>query len=280
MRRSVLLAVMLAASAVLAACSGGGSSLTGKTWFLTAGTDTTPAWQWAVPPAEQANYTITFNTDGTFNAKADCNQVSGTYTTSGTDGLTIEPGPSTLAYCGDGSLDSLFTAALAAATTYKVEGNQLTLTLEGGGTLQFTSAQPTGSAAAPPSPPDVSQGPATGQGLTGKQWQLVAITEEVPAFQGVVPEDQQAKYTITFEEDMTFTATADCNSVGGEYETADPAASSGPLTITPGPSTLVFCPEGSLGDLFVIGLSNAVSYAIEGDSLRLTLGNGGTLEFK
>lgn len=280
MRRSVVLAILIAASSLAAACTATGSSLTGKTWYLTAGTDTTPAWQWAVPPAESANYTITFNTDGTFNAKADCNQVSGSYQTSGSDGLTIEPGPSTLAYCGDGSLDSLFTAALAAATTYKVDGSTLTLTMTGGGTLQFTSAQPTGSAAAPPSQPDVSQGPATGQGLTGKQWQLVAITEEVPAFQGVVPEEQQAKYTITFEEDMTFSATADCNSVAGEYETGDPAASSGPLTITPGPSTLVYCPEGSLGDLFVIGLSNAVAYAIEGDSLTLTLGNGGTLEFR
>lgn len=280
MRRSVVLVILIAASSLAAACTGAGSSLTGKTWYLTAGTDTTPAWQWAVPPAESANYTITFNTDGTFNAKADCNQVSGSYQTSGSDGLTIEPGPSTLAYCGDGSLDSLFTAALAAATTYKVDGSTLTLTMTGGGTLQFTSAQPTGSAAAPPSQPDVSQGPATGQGLTGKQWQLVAITEEVPAFQGVLPEEQQAKYTITFEEDMTFSATADCNSVAGEYETGDPAASSGPLTITPGPSTLVYCPEGSLGDLFVIGLSNAVAYAIEGDSLTLTLGTGGTLEFR
>lgn len=280
MRTSLLLVGVIVASSLATACTGTGSSLTGKTWYLTAGTDTTPAWQWVVPPDQSASYTITFNADGTFNAKADCNQVSGSYQTSGSDGLTIEPGPSTLAYCGDGSLDSLFTAALAATTTYKVEGDQLTLNRDGGGTLQFTSAQPTGSAPAPPSPPDVSQGPATGQGLTGKQWQLVAITEEVPAFQGVVPEEQQAKYTITFEEDLTFSATADCNSVAGEYETGDPAASSGPLTITPGPSTLVYCPEGSLGDLFVIGLSNAVAYAIEGDSLTLTLGNGGTLEFK
>ena len=280
MRRSILLAAVIVASTLSVACTGGGSSLTGKTWYLTAGSQTTPAWQWVVPPAESASYSITFNTDGSFNAKADCNQVSGTYQTNGSDGLTITPGPSTLAYCGDGSLDSLFTAALAVTTTYKVDGSTLTLTLAPGGTMQFASAQPTGSEAPPPSQPDVSQGPASGQGLTGKQWQLVAITEEVPAFQGVVPEEQQAKYTITFEEDMTFSATADCNSVAGEYETGDPAASSGPLTITPGPSTLVFCPEGSLGDLFVIGLSNAVSYAIEGDSLTLTLGNGGTLEFK
>ena len=34
--------------------------------------------------------------------------------------------------------------------------------------------------------------------LTGKDWQLTAITEKVPAFQGVVPAAEQSKYTITF----------------------------------------------------------------------------------
>ena len=142
------------------------------------------------------------------------------------------------------------------------------------------ASSPTATAEAPPSQPEVSQGPAGDQGLTGKQWQLVAITEQVPAFQGVVPEPDQAKYTIEFADDGTFSATADCNSVAGDYETDDPTASSGAISITPGPTTLVFCAEGSLGDLFVIGLSNAVAYSIDAGALTITLGNGGTLEFK
>jgi heat shock protein HslJ len=75
-------------------------------------------------------------------------------------------------------------------------------------------------------------------GLTGKTWQLTAITEQVPAFQGVVPTDQQANYTIEFATDDTFSAKADCNQVGGGYTTT----SSNGLTITPGPMTLVACP--------------------------------------
>ena len=40
-----------------------------------------PAHQSAVP--DPSSYTITFADDGTFNAKADCNTVNGTYTTDG-----------------------------------------------------------------------------------------------------------------------------------------------------------------------------------------------------
>ena len=282
MKRSLLLAVAIGSSALLAACSGGGagSSLTGGTWFLTSGTQTAPAWQWAVPPAEQASYTITFNSDGNFSANADCNVAGGTYRTSGTDGLTITPVTSTMAYCGDGSLDTLYVHALSTTASYKIANGELTLTLDDGGTLMFTSTKSTASAEPEASPEEVPVGSAGDQGLTGVEWSLVAITEEVPAFQGVVPPDQQQNYQIAFTEDGTFSAKADCNQVSGEYETEDAAASSGPLTITPGPSTLAFCPEGSLGDLFVIGLSNTVSYEITADGLVLTLGNGGTLQFQ
>ena len=281
MSKAIFASIVIAAGSVLVACSGGGggASLTGTTWYLTAGTETVPAWQWAVPPGEQPNYTITFNTDGNFSAKADCNQVGGTYKTSGSDGLTITPTISTMAYCGDASLDTLYVHALGDTTNYKIANGQLTLTQKNG-SLTFTSTKPAATSVAPASPSEVPQGSASGQGLTGKAWQLTAVTEKVPAFQGVVPDDQQANYTITFNDDKTFTAKADCNSLSGTYETGDPAASSGPLTIKPGPMTLVACPEGSLGDLFVIGLSGADSYAIDNDVLTINLLDGGTLTFK
>ena len=40
--------------------------------------------------------------------------------------------------------------------------------------------------------------------LVGPRWQLTAITEKVPAYQGVVPASEQAKFTITFRDDDTF----------------------------------------------------------------------------
>ena len=285
MRRTILVIAALAIAAIVTACgASGGTKLTGTTWQLTALTEKTPAFQGVVPADMQPHYTILFNTDGSFSATADCNQVAGSYTTSGSNGIAIKPGPSTMAFCGEESLGSLYVHMLSTASTYAIANNVLTLTLASEGTLQFSPAPANASAApaesaAPAGSPASAAPDATG-GLLGKAWQLTAVTEKVPAFQGVIPADQQASYTITFASDGTFSAKADCNAVAGSYSTADPTAASGDLTITPGPSTLVACPEGSYGDLFVIGLGGAASYAIAGNELTITLANEGTLTFK
>jgi heat shock protein HslJ len=123
---------------LIAACqSSSGSGLTGKTWQWTGSTTTVPASQSVVPDPE--NYTITFNTDGTFAAKVDCNQVAGDYTTSGSD-LTITPGPSTLAACPEGSLDAVYLDGLGRAKTFSISGTDLTITLDDEGTMQFVAA--------------------------------------------------------------------------------------------------------------------------------------------
>jgi para-nitrobenzyl esterase len=97
-----------------------------------------------------------------------------------------------------------------------------------------------------------------------------------PVFQGVVPVAERNKYTIAFAADGTFSATADCNTVRGTYA----ATASGGLTITPGASTIVACPEGSLSDLYVLGLSNAASYRVASGALTITLSDGGTMVFE
>jgi heat shock protein HslJ len=108
---------------------GGGGGLTGKTWQWTASTTTVPASQSVTPDPE--NYTVEFNSDGTFSAKVDCNQVAGSYTTSGSD-LTIVPGPSTLVACPEGSAADIYLAILAGTTSYQIEGGQLVLTTADG----------------------------------------------------------------------------------------------------------------------------------------------------
>ena len=130
--------VMLALVAIVAsACqpAAPGSDLTGKTWLLTGITEKVPAFQGAVPPDQQGKYTITFATDGTFQAQADCNQVAGTYTVTSGNAIQIELGASTLAFCPDGDLGVLFTNALATAQTYAISGSDLTLTRDDGGKL-------------------------------------------------------------------------------------------------------------------------------------------------
>jgi heat shock protein HslJ len=119
-----------------------------------------------------------------------------------------------------------------------------------------------------------------GSGLTGKTWQLTAITEKTPAFQGVVPADQQANYTIEFKADGTFSAKADCNNLSGTFTTADPTTASGDLTLVLGPATLAACADGSYSDLYIVALSNTASYAIANSQLTITLKDQGTLTFK
>ena len=63
MRKITCFALAIAATLIVGACNSGGG-LTGKTWQLTAITEVVPAFQGVVPEADQTNYTITFNTDG------------------------------------------------------------------------------------------------------------------------------------------------------------------------------------------------------------------------
>jgi heat shock protein HslJ len=134
--RKRLFIVLVIGASLIAACSSG-SSLTGKTWQWTAMTTTTPTSQSVVPPEEQANYTIEFKSDGTFASKADCNQVSGTYTTTASGGLTIVPGPSTLAACPAGSLAPIFIAGLGSAANYTIAQGALTITTQDAATMTF-----------------------------------------------------------------------------------------------------------------------------------------------
>jgi len=355
MRKLTLIALAIGATAILAACGSDNSKeLTGKFWQLTSITEKVPAFQGVIPPADQTKYQIRFNTDGSFNATADCNVVGGTFKTSGKDTIEITPGMSTLAFCPEGSYGDLFIHGLSRAKTYAVSKDVLTLTLNDEGTMTFVvgvapgptdaataapTAAPTASPTAKPTPtptpkptptptpkptaaptatpaptakptpapsgaptpaptakptpaptpkptpaptpkptpaPTPAPTPPPGSGLTGKTWLLTAVTMTDPAFQGVVPPDQQANYTIAFATNGTFSAKADCNTLNGAYTTT----SSGGLTLTPGPSTLVACADGSYSDLYIMALGKTASFAIANSQLTITLTDQGTLVYK
>jgi heat shock protein HslJ len=59
-----------------------------------------------------AQYTILFKTDGTFEGQADCNKIAGSYSTDNGN-FTIKVGPSTMAFCGEQSLDTTYLALLS-----------------------------------------------------------------------------------------------------------------------------------------------------------------------
>jgi heat shock protein HslJ len=115
---------------------------------------------------------------------------------------------------------------------------------------------------------------ASAEKLTGQTWQLSSVTEKVPAFQGVVPPEDQSRYTITFNDDGTAAIKADCNNVAATYTTEETN-----IKIVPGPSTLAACPDDSLADKFVAGLSSATTYNVRPAGLTLYILNEGNLEF-
>ena len=307
-----LVLVAALGTVLFAACSSASAGLTGKDWQLTAITEKLPPYQGVVPSGDQAKYTITFHEDDTFDAMADCNRAAGTYRTTNRGGMTIEVGPSTMVICPEGSYSELFLHALDQAESFEAGADVLRITLADGGTLTFARAgalpseaaatvTPTAAPTASPSPkptakpttaptaaptakpttvptakPTVAPTPPPSSGLVGPNWQLTAVTLVDPAFQGNVPVADQGKYTVTFATAGTFSAQADCNTVNGTYTTT----SSGGLTITPGPSTVVACGEGSYGDLYILGLTNAASYTITNSQLTITLVDGGTLTYK
>jgi heat shock protein HslJ len=98
-------------------------------------------WQWTSvtnKPAnkttkvpEPQNYTITFRDDGTLSGKADCNSFTGTY--SQQSGFSITLGASTMAACGEGSLDQQYLQLLDAVAAGGPDGNgNLALETAGG----------------------------------------------------------------------------------------------------------------------------------------------------
>jgi len=113
----------------------GVSTLQGKSWEWNSMKETLPTSQSIVP--NPADYTITFNNDGTMVGQADCNKFSGTYAAAeGQAGLQF--GPTTMSECGPESLFGIFLTRLATVDGYSLRGNNLILTFgDGKGEMLF-----------------------------------------------------------------------------------------------------------------------------------------------
>ncbi len=98
-------------------------------------------WQWTsvadratdqtqtVPNPE--DYTIVFNANGTLTGRADCNTFGGVYAQE--SGFTIKLGPSTMAYCGEASLDATYLQLLSSVAAGGPDGaGNLALETAGG----------------------------------------------------------------------------------------------------------------------------------------------------
>ena len=104
------------------------------------------------------------------------------------------------------------------------------------------------------------------------QWEQTLYNDD----RKVEPSDPK-NYTVQFREDGTLSVQADCNQKGGTY-TYLPEGKRLSIEITQ--STMAACPEGSLEDEFVRGLSGSAVYFIKDGDLYIDLKyDSGTMRF-
>ena len=124
----ILIAILVLAACAPAATPATANSITGIVWQWTSVTNQTTKETQTVSAPQ--NYTITFNTDVTLTGKADCNNFTGTYSTQ--NGFTIKLGASTMAFCGEASLDQQYLQLLGSVAAGGPDG-QGNLALETAG---------------------------------------------------------------------------------------------------------------------------------------------------
>jgi heat shock protein HslJ len=130
-------------------------------------TETEPASQSVVPDPE--NYVLVLNDDGSANITADCNQLQWSYTLDGTNLTFNTLGPSTMAFCGEDSLDQLFLSKLGTGGTVSVEDERMVLELnENAGRMVFNNGGPAETA------PETM--PETGGALVATPWAATILT--------------------------------------------------------------------------------------------------------
>ena len=139
--KKLTIGVMMFLVVALVACGGGAEeaqSIVGPTWQWDAFEDSAGENDISVPNPE--DYTLTLNEDGTASIKADCNQVSWTYELDGSSLTFNTLGPSTLAFCGEDSLDTQYLQRLGETATYVLQDDQLFLNLIfDSGNMEFSS---------------------------------------------------------------------------------------------------------------------------------------------
>jgi heat shock protein HslJ len=110
--------------------------------------------------------------------------------------------------------------------------------------------------------------------ITGTAWHWLRTQYNDDT--NAAPADPE-NYTVQFKEDGTLNVKADCNQKGGAYCFS---ATDKRLSIELTLSTMAFCPEGSLEDEFVRGLSAATIYFIKDGDLYIDLKyDTGTMRF-
>ncbi len=194
--------------------------------------------------------TATFSPDKKITGNAGCNHYGGSYTLDGAN-LSVSELFSTLMYCSEPGVmeqEGLYIGHLANVTSYRVEGDRLTLT-DAAGTplLSFVHAKAT-----PPAP------------LVGTDWLLDSYNTGKDSASSVIA---GTTVTATFSPDKKIAGSAGCNHYGAGY-----ALNGTNLTVSPPVSTKMYCGEPGIMDQetrYLTLLESVAGYSINGDRLDL-----------
>jgi heat shock protein HslJ/uncharacterized protein YraI len=229
------------------------------TWQWKELVETEPASQSVVPDPE--NYTLTFREDGSAEIKADCNQVGATFTQRGS-ALIITMGLSTMAACGEDSLDQQYLASLDQVNSFgtlsgdlKLTGENFTMGFEDGGSSVVELVNPAD--------------------LQDKLWTWER--HFIPETNLEERIDDPSSYTLTFSDGENYNFQADCNLGSGTYT----ATETGQIEMSGGPLTLAECgPDSRYQDMLNL-IAEAREYRFEegGEVLVLVQSEGGPVDY-
>ena len=82
-------------------------------------------------------FTLSFETDGELYGRADCLDYDGTYISRGLGALSVRNLYSDGGTCGRNSIEDLYLDVLSDAVSYRIRGDELTLSARGGDALYF-----------------------------------------------------------------------------------------------------------------------------------------------
>jgi heat shock protein HslJ len=253
----VSIAVLLLASAPVAAMDAQqaqvpvqlpASPAAGSAALITGG-----VWQWlrseysddtTVVAANPSSYTLALLQGGRLSIQADCNRATGSYTLEGSR-LTLQLGPTTLAFCGPDSQADTYLRDLSNVVTYVFDGSQLVLNMKlDTGNMVFS--------------------PLPAASLTGVTWRVTGYNN---GRGGVVSVLAQTQLTALFGDDGRISGDTGCNNYMGPYTTAGRTISIGPLASTR--RACLSMDANAQEQAFLAALARATVYDITGDRLSL-----------
>jgi heat shock protein HslJ len=216
-------------------------ALTGKTWVMTGYNNGKDAVQSGLA---DVRVTAVFGDDGKLTGKGGCNNYSGAYVAK--DGtLKVGQLATTMMACDQPVMDqeTAYLKALQTSTTYKIEGDKLTLT--NGTATQVTY---------------VAEAPAT---LTGKTWLMTGYNNGKGAVQSALAD---VEVTVEFGTDGRLAGSGGCNRYNGAYEAKDGTIKVGQIA-----TTMMACDPTVMDQerAYLQALQAAATYKIDGDELEI-----------